>query len=256
MPKKGKNNIEIELPDIEVEDTMTDFSPNISDNENIAIVSNKDNQQNEKRSLKKHKEELDERYAEAKVQNDQLRARIRVGSGEMKFSRESLEKLLEIAEENPEAQLPEIFEIYRSNALENNPNLRNMLKTYKKYYHMRPEEIWVADQRYYYEKQLAQQNEIEKDQFEEMCRHNSEMEREARELREARIEANRQERIARQKAEYESEMERLNQRSEQQKAEQKESLAKSRAMDNCHHCAKFLRCRNTGIVGCGAFVPK
>ena len=121
---------------------------------------------------------------------------------------------------------------------------------------MRPQEIQVADQRYYYEKQLAQQNEIEKDQFEEMCRHNSEMEREARELREARIEANRQERIARQKAEYESEMERLNQRSEQQKAEQKESLAKSRAMDNCHHCAKFLRCRNTGIVGCGAFVPK
>ena len=138
MPKKGKNNIEIELPDIEVEDTMTDFSPNISDNENIAIVSNKDNQQNEKRSLKKHKEELDERYAEAKVQNDQLRARIRVGSGEMKFSRESLEKLLEIAEENPDAQLPEIFEIYRSNALENNPYLRNMLKTNKKYYHMRP----------------------------------------------------------------------------------------------------------------------
>lgn len=256
MPKKGKNNIEIELPDIEVDDTMTDFSPNISDNENIAIVSNKDNQQNEKRSLKKHKEELDERYAEAKVQNDQLRARIRVGSGEMKFSRESLEKLLEIAEENPDAQLPEIFEIYRSNALENNPNLRNMLKTYKKYYHMRPEEILVADQRYYYEKQLAQQNEIEKDQFEEMCRHNSEMEREARELREARIEANRQERIARQKAEYESEMERLNQRSEQRKAEQEESFAKSRAMDNCRRCAKFLRCRNTGIVGCGAFVPK
>ncbi len=280
MAEKKNVNIEFEFEDVEISEEDTFDNNNIDFTEDALTEL-----MNRKASIETYRTLIDEvsesvkantdktisNYADdydtAVELNERLKEKLDVGSRGLKFSRAALEKVLQIAENNPEAQLPEICELYRADLLDGNSELKELLKKYKTHYYMTPEQILIADQRYYAEEQLKLQekemkerNEILQEEAErrerEMARHNRVLEEEAemsrREAEKARQDAEK----ARQDAEFRSEMERLRQQSERRSQEERERLDKFSAMNNCRHCAKRYRCFNQGVVGCGAFVPR